>query len=119
MPLQMAVSALNQQLSEDRADNVANFLVQQGHIPLTNLLAPGAMGESRQIGDDKTAEGAGAKSASGSEDPAEQGDRRTPKFTLNRADGWNDFAPLRGVTCPISKNAKIGLAKSNSRQGHL
>jgi OOP family OmpA-OmpF porin len=48
---------LNQQLSEDRADNVANFLVQDGHIPLTNLLAPGAMGESRQVGDDKTAEG--------------------------------------------------------------
>ena len=50
-------AALNQKLSEDRADNVTNFLVQQGHIPLTNLLAPGAMGESRQVGDDRTAEG--------------------------------------------------------------
>ena len=50
-------AALNQQLSEDRADNVANILVQQGDIPLTNLLAPGAMGESRQVGDDKTPEG--------------------------------------------------------------
>src|SRR5580765_2154531 len=49
--------ALNQSLSEDRADSVTNFLVQQGHIPLTNLLAPGAMGESRQVGDDRTAEG--------------------------------------------------------------
>jgi outer membrane protein OmpA-like peptidoglycan-associated protein len=49
--------ALNQELSEDRADSVTNFLVQQGHIPLTNLLAPGAMGESRQVGEDKTAEG--------------------------------------------------------------
>jgi outer membrane protein OmpA-like peptidoglycan-associated protein len=48
---------LNQELSEDRADSVSNFLVQQGHIPLTNLLAPGAMGESRQVGEDKTAEG--------------------------------------------------------------
>jgi outer membrane protein OmpA-like peptidoglycan-associated protein len=49
--------ALNQQLSEDRADSVANFLVQKGNIPLATLLAPGAMGESRQVGDDKTAEG--------------------------------------------------------------
>lgn len=49
--------ALNQQLSEDRANNVTNILVQQGHVPLTNMLAPGAMGESRQVGSDKTAEG--------------------------------------------------------------
>jgi outer membrane protein OmpA-like peptidoglycan-associated protein len=49
--------ALNQQLSEDRANNVSNILVQQGHVPLTNMLAPGAMGESRQVGSDKTAEG--------------------------------------------------------------
>jgi OmpA-OmpF porin, OOP family len=48
---------LNQQLSEDRADEVTNILVQQGHIPLTRMLAPGAMGETHQIGTDKTAEG--------------------------------------------------------------
>ena len=48
---------LNQQLSEDRADAVTNVLVQQGHIPLTRMLAPGAMGEAHQVGDDKTAEG--------------------------------------------------------------
>jgi outer membrane protein OmpA-like peptidoglycan-associated protein len=50
-------AALNQQLSEDRANNVTNILVQQGHVPLTNMLAPGAMGESRQVGNDNTAEG--------------------------------------------------------------
>jgi OOP family OmpA-OmpF porin len=50
-------AALNQQLSEDRANNVTNILVQQGHVPLTNMLAPGAMGESRQIGSDKTEQG--------------------------------------------------------------
>lgn len=49
--------ALNQKLSEDRANNVANILLQQGHIPMTNMLAPGAMGESRQVGNDNTAEG--------------------------------------------------------------
>lgn len=40
---------LNQQLSEDRADQVTNILIQQGHIPLTRMLAPGAMGESHQV----------------------------------------------------------------------
>jgi OOP family OmpA-OmpF porin len=49
--------SLNQRLSEDRADGVTNVLVQQGHIPLTRMLAPGAMGESHQVGNDKTAEG--------------------------------------------------------------
>ena len=48
--------ALNQKLSEDRANHVTQFLQQQGHVPLTNMLAPGAMGESRQVGSDKTAE---------------------------------------------------------------
>ena len=48
---------LNQQLSEDRADAVTNILVQQGHIPLTRMLAPGAMGETHQVSDDKTEKG--------------------------------------------------------------
>jgi OmpA-OmpF porin, OOP family len=48
---------LNQQLSEDRANAVTNFLLQQGHIPLTRMLAPGAMGEAHQIGNDKTEQG--------------------------------------------------------------
>ena len=50
-------AAFNQELSEERAENVSDILAQQGHIPLTNMLAPGAMGESRQVGSDKTAEG--------------------------------------------------------------
>jgi outer membrane protein OmpA-like peptidoglycan-associated protein len=47
---------LNQQLSEDRAGNVTNILVQQGHVPLTRILAPAAMGESHQVetGDKET-----------------------------------------------------------------
>ena len=47
-------AALNQQLSEDRADNVTNILLQQGHVSLTRMLAPGAMGESHQVGENKT-----------------------------------------------------------------
>jgi len=50
-------AALNQELSEERAENVTNIVVQQGHVPLTNMLAPGAMGESRQVGSDKTEKG--------------------------------------------------------------
>jgi outer membrane protein OmpA-like peptidoglycan-associated protein len=49
-------AALNQKLSEDRANNVTSILLQQGHVPLTNMLAPGAMGESHQVGEDKTAD---------------------------------------------------------------
>ncbi|MBZ5538727.1 MAG: OmpA family protein [Acidobacteriia bacterium] len=48
--------SLNQKLSEERAGNVTNILLQQGRVPLTNVLAPAAMGESRQIGTDKKAE---------------------------------------------------------------
>lgn len=50
-------AALNQKLSTERADNVTDFLEQQGHIPLTNILAPGAMGTSRQVAPDTTSEG--------------------------------------------------------------
>ena len=49
-------ASLNQKLSEERAYNVSNILLQQGRIPLTNMLAPAAMGESRQITKDKTAD---------------------------------------------------------------
>jgi outer membrane protein OmpA-like peptidoglycan-associated protein len=49
-------AALNQKLSTERADNVTDFLEQNG-IPLTNMLAPGAMGTSRQIAPDTTSEG--------------------------------------------------------------
>ena len=50
-------AALNQKLSTERADNVADFLEQQGHIPLTNMLAPGAMGTSKQVAPDTSTEG--------------------------------------------------------------
>ncbi len=50
-------TALNQKLSEDRANNVINLLLQQGKVPLTRMLAPGAMGESKQVGEAKTPEG--------------------------------------------------------------
>ena len=48
---------VNQKLSEDRANNVTNILLQKANLPLTRILAPGAMGESRQVNNDKGAEG--------------------------------------------------------------
>ena len=48
---------VNQQLSEDRANEVTKILIQQGHVSLTRMLAPGAMGESEQVGNNKTSEG--------------------------------------------------------------
>jgi OmpA-OmpF porin, OOP family len=50
-------AALNQKLSSERANAVTAILEQQGQIPLTNMLAPGAMGTSSQVDSDKTAEG--------------------------------------------------------------
>lgn len=50
-------AAFNQKLSTERATNVLEFLEQQGHVPLTNVLAPGAMGVSQQVAPDATAEG--------------------------------------------------------------
>ena len=50
-------AALNQKLSQERAANVTEFLEQDGQIPLTNILAPGAMGTSRQVAPDTTSEG--------------------------------------------------------------
>jgi OOP family OmpA-OmpF porin len=49
--------ALNQKLSAERADNVLTFLEQQGQIPLTNVLAPGAMGTTDQVASNSTTEG--------------------------------------------------------------
>jgi outer membrane protein OmpA-like peptidoglycan-associated protein len=50
-------AALNEKLSTERAENATAFLEQQDQIPLTNILAPGAMGTSRQVAPDTTAEG--------------------------------------------------------------
>jgi len=51
---------VNQKLSQERAQNVCDILLQQGKVPLTRMLAPGAMGESEQVGTDQTVEGQAA-----------------------------------------------------------
>ena len=48
---------VNQKLSQDRANNVTNILLQKANVPLTRILAPGAMVESQQVNNDKSAEG--------------------------------------------------------------
>ncbi|HUN61906.1 MAG TPA: OmpA family protein [Candidatus Sulfotelmatobacter sp.] len=50
-------AALNQKLSSERADNVLAFLEQDASIPLTNVLAPGAMGTTDQVASNQTTEG--------------------------------------------------------------
>ncbi len=50
-------ASLNQRLSVERANAVSQYLEQDANVPLTNMLAPGAMGTSDQVVPDKTAEG--------------------------------------------------------------
>jgi OmpA-OmpF porin, OOP family len=49
--------SLNQKLSVERANAVTHYLEQDASVPLTNMLAPGAMGTADQVVPDKTAEG--------------------------------------------------------------
>jgi OmpA-OmpF porin, OOP family len=50
-------AALNQRLSVERANAVSQFLEQDASVPLTNMLAPGAMGTADQVAPDSTSEG--------------------------------------------------------------
>ena len=50
-------AAMNQKLSMERANNVLAYLEQDCKIPLTNVLAPGAMGTSDQVAPNATTEG--------------------------------------------------------------
>ena len=42
-------SGINQKLSVERANAVTQFLEQDANVPLTNMLAPGAMGTADQV----------------------------------------------------------------------
>jgi OOP family OmpA-OmpF porin len=50
-------ATLNQKLSVERANAVSQFLEQDASVPLTNMLAPGAMGTANQVAPDITSEG--------------------------------------------------------------
>ena len=50
-------AAMNTQLSEDRAQAVINYLVQQGNIPVRHIVAPGAMGEYGEAAPNETKAG--------------------------------------------------------------
>ena len=50
-------ASLNQKLSVERANAVTQYLEQDANVPLTNMLAPGAMGTADQVGADNSAEG--------------------------------------------------------------
>src|SRR4029077_7308549 len=40
---------MNQKLSEDRAEAVVGYLIQQCNVPVRHIVAPGAMGEYRPV----------------------------------------------------------------------
>jgi len=48
---------MNEQLSEDRADAVVSYLIQQCSIPVRHIVAPGAMGEYQPAASNETAQG--------------------------------------------------------------
>ena len=50
-------AAVNQELSQRRANAVIQYLQQQGNIPLHRILAPAGMGTSHAVADNKTASG--------------------------------------------------------------
>ncbi len=45
-------NSANQKLSEQRARAVTQILLQDCHVPLTDMITPAAMGESRQVGEE-------------------------------------------------------------------
>lgn len=49
--------ALNQRLSEERANAVIQYLEQQGNIPVRRILAPAGMGTSHAVADNRTSSG--------------------------------------------------------------
>jgi outer membrane protein OmpA-like peptidoglycan-associated protein len=50
-------AAMNTKLSEDRAQAVINYLVQQGNVPVRHIVAPGAMGEYQPAASNETKAG--------------------------------------------------------------
>jgi len=53
-------AAMNQQLSEDRAQAVIAYLIQNCNVPVRHVVAPGAMGTSYPTASDETAAGRAA-----------------------------------------------------------
>ena len=106
-------AALNQKLSQERAANVTDFLDQQCHIPLTNILAPGAMGTSKQVAPDNYGRGAGRQPPCRRAGAAEQRHRRNIKRL--------EFVIGAGMASPAANGSGVSLCRperaDNSAQG--
>jgi OmpA-OmpF porin, OOP family len=50
-------ASMNQKLSMDRAQAVVAYLLQNGHVPLRHIVAPGAMGEADPAAPNETSDG--------------------------------------------------------------
>jgi len=48
---------MNEQLSEDRAEAVVGYLLQQCKVPVRHIVAPGALGEYQPAASNETKEG--------------------------------------------------------------
>jgi len=48
---------MNQKLSMERAQEVIAYLLQTGKVPLTHIVAPGAMGEADPAATNETSQG--------------------------------------------------------------
>ena len=68
--------SLNQKLSVERANAVTQYLEQDANVPLTNMLAPGAMGTADQVVPRQDSGRASGKPARCGHDPTEQGHSR-------------------------------------------
>ena len=50
-------ASMNQQLSEDRAEAVVGYLIQQCNVPVRHIVAPGAMGEYQPAASNESKQG--------------------------------------------------------------
>ena len=48
---------MNEQVSEDRAEAIVGYLVQQCNVPVHRIVAPGAVGEYHPAASNETKEG--------------------------------------------------------------
>ena len=51
------IAAMNQELSMDRAQEVVAFLIQNCHVPVRRVVAPGAMGTASPVASNETTQG--------------------------------------------------------------
>ena len=80
-------AAVNDKLTDERAQNVIEYLEQTGNVPLYRMLAPAAMGSSHPAATQRHRRGAGRESPRGRDDRGEQGRGRQLSGAKNEMPG--------------------------------